>query len=56
MTEALAYLDKKRNKDGTWNVHAVHSGQVHVIMEKAGKPSKWNTLRMLRVKKHFEIE
>lgn len=56
MTEALAYLDKKRNKDGTWNVHATHSGQVHVIMEKAGKPSKWNTLRMLRVKKHFEIE
>jgi hypothetical protein len=56
MTEALAHLNKKQNKDGTWNVHAAHSGQVHVIMEKAGKPSKWNTLRMLRVKKHFEIE
>jgi len=56
MTKALADLDKKRNIDGTWNVHAAHSGQVHVIMEKAGKPSKWNTLRMLRVKKHFEIE
>ena len=56
MTKALADLDKKRNIDGTWNVHAAHSGQVHVIMEKAGKPSKWNTLRMLRIKKHFEIE
>jgi hypothetical protein len=56
MTEALAHLNKKQNKDGTWNVHAAHSGQVHVIMEKAGKPSKWNTLRMMRVKKHFEIE
>lgn len=55
MTEAIAYLDKKRNKDGTWNVNAAHSGQVHVIMEKAGKPSKWNTLRMLHVKKHFEV-
>lgn len=55
MTEAMAYLDKKRNKDGTWNVNAAHSGQVHVIMEKAGKPSKWNTLRMLHVKKHFEV-
>ena len=53
MTKALADLDKKRNIDGTWNVNAAHSGQVHVIMEKAGKPSKWNTLRMLRVKKHF---
>jgi len=56
MNEALAHLNKKQNKDGTWNVHAAHSGQVHVIMEKAGKPSKWNTLRMLRVKKHFGIE
>jgi hypothetical protein len=56
MTEALAHLNKKQNKDGSWNVHAAHSGQVHVIMEKAGKPSKWNTLRMLRIKKHFEIE
>lgn len=56
MIEAMDYLNKKQNKDGTWNVHAAHSGQVHVIMEKAGKPSKWNTLRMLRIKKHFGIE
>ncbi|MBL0332056.1 MAG: hypothetical protein IPP08_00140 [Chlorobiota bacterium] len=56
MTVALAHLNKKQNKDGSWNVHAAHSGQVHIIMEKAGKPSKWNTLRMLRIKKHFEIE
>lgn len=56
MTEALAYLNKKRNKDGTWNMQASHSGQVHFIMEKAGKPSRWNTLRVLRVMKHFEIE
>lgn len=56
MTEAMTYLNKKQNKDGTWNMQAAHSGQVHVIMEKAGKPSRWNTLRMLRIIKHFEIE
>ena len=56
MTEALTYLNKKQNKDGTWNLQAAHTGQVHFIMEKAGKPSKWNTLRMLRIKKHFNIE
>jgi hypothetical protein len=56
MTEAMIYLNKKQNKDGTWNMQAAHSGQVHFIMEKAGKPSRWNTLRMLRVMKHFEIE
>lgn len=56
MTEALTYLNKKQNKDGTWNMQAAHSGQVHFIMENAGKPSRWNTLRMLRTMKHFDIE
>ena len=56
MTQAMTYLNKKQNKDGTWNVQAAHSGQVHFIMEKAGKPSRWNTLRMLRIKKYFGIE
>jgi hypothetical protein len=56
MTEALTYLNKKQNNQGTWNLQAAHAGQVHFIMEKAGKPSKWNTLRMLRIKKHFEME
>lgn len=56
MTDAMTYLNKKKNKDGRWKMQAAHSGQVHFIMEKAGKPSRWNTLRMLRVMKHFEIE
>lgn len=56
MTEAFTYLINKQNKDGTWNVQSAHSGQVHFIMENAGKPSRWNTLRMLRIKKHFGIE
>lgn len=53
MTEALNYLTQKQNKNGTWNLQAAHPGQVHLVMEKAGKPSRWNTLRMLRIKKHF---
>lgn len=56
MTEAVAYLNKKQNKEGTWNVQSAHSGQIHFVMEKAGQPSRWNTLRMLRIKKHFGIE
>lgn len=50
---AMDVLFKKRNKDGTWNVQAKHPGQIHFEMEKAGKPSRWNTLRALRVLKHF---
>ena len=51
---ALEVLMKKRNRDKTWNVQARHPGQVHFDMEKAGKPSRWNTLRALRVLKHFK--
>ncbi len=56
MKKALEVLLKKRNKNGTWNMQAAHPGQVHLIMEKAGTPSRWNTLRALRVLKHFEKE
>jgi hypothetical protein len=54
MNEAVQVILKKRNKDGTWNMQAAHPGKVHFVMEKAGKPSRWNTLRTLRILKHFE--
>jgi len=56
MNPALQVLLKKRNKDFTWNVQASYPGQVHFEMEKAGKPSRWNTLRVFRVLKHFEMD
>ena len=51
---ALDVLIKKRRGDGTWPVQAKHSGLVHFDMEKTGCPSRWNTLRALRVLKHFD--
>ena len=54
MNEAVEVILKKRNKDGTWNMQAAHFGRLHFVMEKASKPSRWNTLRTLRVLKHFE--
>ena len=56
MNPALQVLLKKRNKDFTWNVQAKHPGQVHFDMEIAGKPSRWNTLRALRVLKHYKMD
>jgi hypothetical protein len=55
MEPAIEILLKKRNKEGTWNMQAKHAGQVHFDMEKAGEPSRWNTLKPLRVLKHFKI-
>ena len=56
MKPAIDVLKSRRNKDGTWNLQAAHAGQVHFNMEKAGQPGRWNTLRALRVMKHFEKE
>jgi len=53
MQEALDILMKKRRKDTTWPVQTKHPGQTHLEMEKTGGPSRWNTLRVLRVLKQF---
>jgi len=53
MQPALDVLHKKQRKDGTWPVQAKHPGQVHFDMEKTGGPSRWNTLRALRVIKYY---
>lgn len=55
MQEAMNIILKKRNKEDTWNLNANHPGQVHFQMEKVGKPSRWNTLRALRVLNHFQV-
>ena len=55
MEEAIQEIKRKRNKEGLWRLAANYPGQVHFEMEKAGKPSRWNTLRALRILKHFEI-
>ncbi len=55
MKAAINALSKKQNKEGTWNMQALHPGQVHFNMEKAGKPSRCNTLRALRVLKYFDL-
>ena len=51
---ALDLLLEKRNKKNTWNVQAKWPGKIHFEMEKAGKPSRQNTLIALRVLNHFK--
>jgi hypothetical protein len=50
---ALDVLIKKQRSDGRWPVQAKHPGQVHFDMEGTGQPSRWNTLRALRVVRHY---
>ncbi len=55
MFPAIEVLLKKQNKDGTWNVQSKHPGKVHFEMERAGNPSRWNTLRAMRVMDMYGI-
>lgn len=54
MQDALSVIHQKQRPAGRWNLQAKHNGFVHFDMEKTGEPSRWNTLRALRVMKHFE--
>jgi len=50
LAEAIDLVEKKRDGDGRWPLENVHAGEVHFEMEDgAGEPSRWNTLRALRV-------
>ncbi|NAS12273.1 hypothetical protein [Poritiphilus flavus] len=55
MQPAIDLLLKKRRKDNRWRLQAKHPGRVHFEMEKAGRPSRWNTLRAMRVLQHYGI-
>jgi hypothetical protein len=39
----------KRREDGRWVLQNRHAGRTFFEMEKVGQPSRWNTLRALRV-------
>jgi hypothetical protein len=50
MDEAVQVIAEKRRSDGTWPLQGRHPGKVHFEMEEgSGRPSRWNTLRALRV-------
>lgn len=53
LTDALTLIKKKQHENGKWLLQTKHEGETHFEMEKVGKPSRWNTLRALRVLNHF---
>ncbi|MBU4331058.1 MAG: hypothetical protein KKB53_11255 [Acidobacteria bacterium] len=54
MQDAMDVLIKKRRPDNRWPLQAAHPGKIHFQMERVGEPSRWNTLRALRVLRHFD--
>lgn len=50
VAEAIKLVESKRDSDGRWPLEVQYPGEMPVEMDEGeGKPSRWNTLRALRV-------
>ncbi len=56
MAEAIDVVRSKRRPDGRWLLDRIHPGRVHFHLEEpVGAPSRWNTLRALRVLDWWDV-
>jgi len=51
LAEAIDLVDRRRGADGRWTLDYAYPGKTHFTLERLREPSRWNTLRALRVLK-----
>lgn len=54
MADALTLVKKRQQPDGRWLLQNRQPGRTYFEMEKTGEPSRWNTLRAIRVLKFYQ--
>lgn len=54
LTEAIDIVRSNRGKDGRWLLQHSYRGKTYFELERLGSPSRWNTLRALRVLRWWE--
>jgi len=54
LAEAVSIVLRARGKDGRWRLQHRFPGKTWFEMERVGAPSRWNTLRALRVLRWWE--
>jgi hypothetical protein len=54
LQDAIDLLLASRRPDGRWPLQHTYKGKTYFVMERLGAPSRWNTLRALRVLKWWE--
>jgi hypothetical protein len=55
MKDAVHFLESKRQADGRWNLDRAYDETLALSFgESIGEPSRWNTLRALRVLRWYE--
>ena len=56
VAEAIALVESKRDNDGSWPLENQHPGTMAIDMDEGeGRPSRWNTLRALRVLDWYSV-
>jgi hypothetical protein len=56
LTEAIDIVRSAQDNDGRWPLHNNYKGKTYFELERIGAPSRWNTLRALRVLKWWDGE
>jgi hypothetical protein len=54
LADAIDIVLGSRLRDGRWALQHSHTGQTYFTLEQRGAPSRWNTLRALRVLKWWD--
>ncbi len=49
LAEAIDIVHSSQRKDGRWSLEHAYRGRTYFELERLGAPSRWNTLRALRV-------
>ena len=55
LSEAIEMVEARRGSDGRWPLMYKYHGKAFFDMEQVGKPSRWNTLRAMRVLKWWRL-
>jgi hypothetical protein len=54
LTDAIDIVRSTQREDGRWPLQQVYKGKTYFELERQGAPSRWNTLRALRVLKWWD--
>jgi hypothetical protein len=54
LSEAIDIVRDARREDGRWPLQHTYKGKTYFEMERVGAPSRWNTLRSLRVMRWWD--
>jgi hypothetical protein len=54
LAEAIDIVRSVRHEDGRWPLQHSYKGKTYFELERVGAPSRWNTLRALRVLKWWD--